>query len=166
MRHSWVCYQCFKSHNIFTSSVKVIHKYMYNDNRPQTSSPDEDSLYSVENIAIHIPKKNKKKKTKEQQNKTNNYTLIQCTQGWPVLWCSSLALKVYPYSWTWLLISTSYDLALQRPYIYLLYLSQRMDVWNIVKKNPYVILSTLKSIHTFSVLFSIHFLRCWQGEFV
>ena len=55
---------------------------MYNDNHPQTSSPDEDSLYSVENIAIHIPKKNKqKKKTKEQQNKTNNYTLIQCTQG-------------------------------------------------------------------------------------
>ena len=32
---------------------------MYNDNRPQTSSPDEDSLYSVENIAIHIPNTNK-----------------------------------------------------------------------------------------------------------
>ena len=30
---------------------------MYTDNCPQTSSPDEDSLYSVENIAIHIPKK-------------------------------------------------------------------------------------------------------------
>ena len=33
---------------------------MYNDNRPQTSSPDEDSLYSVENTAIHIPPKNQK----------------------------------------------------------------------------------------------------------
>ena len=112
---------------------------MYTDNCPQTSSPDEDSLYSVENIAIHIPKKNKQ--TNKQQNKTNNYTPIQCTQGWPVLWYSSLALKVYPYSWTWLLISTSYDLALQRPYIYLMYLSQRMDMWNIVKKkslcNPF-----------------------------
>ena len=52
---------------------------MYNDNRPQTSSPDEDSLYSVENIAIHIPKKNKQ--TNKQQSNTNNYTLIQCTQG-------------------------------------------------------------------------------------
>ena len=52
---------------------------MYNDNRPQTSSPNEDSLYSVENIAIHIPKKNKQ--TNKQQNKTNNYTPIQCTQG-------------------------------------------------------------------------------------
>ena len=51
---------------------------MYNDNRPQTSSPDEDSLYSVENIAIHIQKK---KQTNKQQSKTNNYTLIQCTQG-------------------------------------------------------------------------------------
>ena len=53
---------------------------MYNDNRPQTSSPDEDSLYSVENIAIHIPKKTNKQ-TNKQQNKTNNYTPIQCTQG-------------------------------------------------------------------------------------
>ena len=52
---------------------------MYNDNRPQTSSPDEDSLYSVENIAIHIQKTNKQ--TNKQQNKTNNYTPIQCTQG-------------------------------------------------------------------------------------
>ena len=38
---------------------------MYNDNRPQTSSPDEDSLYSVENIAIHIQKKKKNKQTAE-----------------------------------------------------------------------------------------------------
>ena len=52
-------------------------KGMYTSNHPQTSSPDEDSLYSVENIAIHI----QKKQTNKQQSKTNNYTPIQCTQG-------------------------------------------------------------------------------------
>ena len=29
-----------------------------------------------------------------------------------------------------------------------------------------LILNTLTSVWTFSILFSIHFLRCWQGEFV
>ena len=53
---------------------------MYTSNHPQTSSPDEDPLYSVENIAIHIQKKTNKQ-TNKQQNKTNNYTPIQCTQG-------------------------------------------------------------------------------------
>ena len=33
---------------------------MYTSNHLQTSSPDEDSLYSVENIAIHIQKKTNK----------------------------------------------------------------------------------------------------------
>ena len=45
---------------------------MYNDNRPQTSSPDEDSLYSVENIAIHIPKK---KLTNKQTNSRIRLTI-------------------------------------------------------------------------------------------
>ena len=45
---------------------------MYNDNRPQTSSPDEDSLYSVENIAIHIPKK---KPTNKQTNSRIRLTI-------------------------------------------------------------------------------------------
>ena len=27
-------------------------------------------------------------------------------------------------------------------------------------------ISIFKSVYTFSILFSIHFLRCWQGEFV
>ena len=30
----------------------------------------------------------------------------------------------------------------------------------------YLTLYTLKSVYIFSILFSIHFLRCWQGEFV
>ena len=44
---------------------------MYTSNHPQTSSPDEDPLYSVENIAIHIQKKNK------QTNKQTNSRIRQ-----------------------------------------------------------------------------------------
>ena len=59
---------------------------MYTGNHPQTSSPDEDSLYSVENSNPYPGKKKQKQKQKQkqnqkQQNNTNNYTLIQCTQG-------------------------------------------------------------------------------------
>ena len=51
---------------------------MYNDNRPQTSSPDEDSLYSVENIAIHIQKKtNKQTNSRVRQTITLQYNVLK-----------------------------------------------------------------------------------------
>ena len=52
---------------------------MYTDNRPQTSSPDEDSLYSVENIAIHIPKKktNKQTNSRIRQTITLQYNVLK-----------------------------------------------------------------------------------------
>ena len=53
---------------------------MYNDNRPQTSSPDEDSLYSVENIAIHIQKNkqtNKQTNSRIRQTITLQYNVLK-----------------------------------------------------------------------------------------
>ena len=50
---------------------------MYTSNHLQTSSPDEDSLYSVENIAIHIPKKNKQTNSRIRQTITLQYNVLK-----------------------------------------------------------------------------------------
>ena len=52
---------------------------MYTDNHPQTSSPDEDSLYSVENIAIHTQKKqtNKQTNSRIRQTITLQYNVLK-----------------------------------------------------------------------------------------
>ena len=52
-------------------------KGMYTSNHPQTSSPDEDSLYSVENIAIHIQKKNKQTNSRVRQTITLQYNVLK-----------------------------------------------------------------------------------------
>ena len=52
---------------------------MYTSNHPQTSSPDEDPLYSVENIAIHIQKKqtNKQTNSRIRQTITLQYNVLK-----------------------------------------------------------------------------------------
>ena len=49
---------------------------MYTSNHPQTSSPDEDPLYSVENIAIHI-QKNKQTNSRIRQTITLQYNVLK-----------------------------------------------------------------------------------------
>ena len=48
--------------------------------------------------------------------------------------------------------------------------SRLRDLWGIHKpdavNSSLLILYSLTSVYVFSLLFSIHFLRCWQGEFV
>ena len=48
--------------------------------------------------------------------------------------------------------------------------SRLRDLWGIHKpdavNSSLLILYTLTSVYVFSLLFSIHFLRCWQREFV